>query len=289
MGTYCGKSCDTCTHREQLNCPGCAEGPGKAIFGDCKIAACCREKGHQTCDTCIYQDTCPTFQQRLEAPQERMQNQIRIAAHQEELRQRAVLPATWFWVAFWLFIPNMIAVLITNEQFSQFLPFRLVQLGSAVSLFCLLLYSAAYWKLSPINSRFRNVAICGFVIVAIAVLTHVFPHLSDLSAVPLVFLFAILPLGFTLYSEYQEYTGCSEILSDVDAALSRKWRNLWTLFLSAFIALPVTLLLTLLAPGLALAALLILTIILVIASILKLVYLYKTAVLFRTILNSDPA
>ena len=47
--TYCGKSCEECTKKEQLDCSGCKTGPGRQFGGDCELAKCVRDKGHETC------------------------------------------------------------------------------------------------------------------------------------------------------------------------------------------------------------------------------------------------
>ena len=49
--TYCGKSCAECTKKEELNCMGCKTGPGRPFGGDCELAKCVRDKGHETCET----------------------------------------------------------------------------------------------------------------------------------------------------------------------------------------------------------------------------------------------
>ena len=54
METVCGKSCEACAWKEPLNCSGCREDMGRPFSGPCDIAACCREKGHQRCETCAY-------------------------------------------------------------------------------------------------------------------------------------------------------------------------------------------------------------------------------------------
>ena len=55
--TYCGKNCNECTLKEELNCPGCLAGPG-AMGGGCELAACCRTKGHENCSTCGFRVNC---------------------------------------------------------------------------------------------------------------------------------------------------------------------------------------------------------------------------------------
>ena len=52
--TYCGKSCVECPRKEELSCPGCKMGPGKQFNGQCELAKCARDKGHETCESCIF-------------------------------------------------------------------------------------------------------------------------------------------------------------------------------------------------------------------------------------------
>ena len=52
MEGLCGRDCETCAYREQLNCGGCR------TMGRCPVAVCCREKGHETCGTCTQASYC---------------------------------------------------------------------------------------------------------------------------------------------------------------------------------------------------------------------------------------
>ncbi|MBQ8400958.1 MAG: hypothetical protein IJX14_03420 [Clostridia bacterium] len=46
MKNYCGKDCVSCAVREAENCLGCRH---IADFGECEIASCCKDKGHESC------------------------------------------------------------------------------------------------------------------------------------------------------------------------------------------------------------------------------------------------
>ena len=70
--TYCGKSCEECTKKEQLNCSGCKTGPGRQFGGDCELAKCVRDKGHETCDTCGFKGNCGTLRIRDSMPDYRI-------------------------------------------------------------------------------------------------------------------------------------------------------------------------------------------------------------------------
>ena len=70
--TYCGKTCADCAEREQLNCPGCRMGPGRAGSGDCSISRCSVSKGHHACDFCDNKDVCRNRRSSVNAPKERL-------------------------------------------------------------------------------------------------------------------------------------------------------------------------------------------------------------------------
>lgn len=100
MAGFCGKDCDSCTRREGQGCPGCGEGPGRPLFGDCGIAACCRGKGHESCKTFHFLGNgCVKVKGRENAPMARRQ----AAEEQQRRRQRwcaenMVHLGTWLWL-----------------------------------------------------------------------------------------------------------------------------------------------------------------------------------------------
>ncbi len=48
-GTYCG----TCEWKDKMNCPGCQECHGTPFWGECQIAKCSIDKGHEHCGHCL--------------------------------------------------------------------------------------------------------------------------------------------------------------------------------------------------------------------------------------------
>ena len=64
--TYCGKDCEQCAFGRANGCPGCQNGPGGS--GECELAQCCRSKGHQSCDTCNFMQSCTTLHNREQLP-----------------------------------------------------------------------------------------------------------------------------------------------------------------------------------------------------------------------------
>ena len=50
----CGLYCSKCDYREKMNCPGCVKSEGKMFWGECPVAGCCMEKGHDHCGQCMW-------------------------------------------------------------------------------------------------------------------------------------------------------------------------------------------------------------------------------------------
>lgn len=107
--SYCGKRCDECPARPGGHCAGCKDGPGSPWSGECEIARCCRNKGHESCGTCTLNGHCALYSGRMGAQRER---ERRREAEDEARRRnadRAPLLAKWLTVLFWLVIPNIIS------------------------------------------------------------------------------------------------------------------------------------------------------------------------------------
>lgn len=77
----CGRDCAVCEVREDYGCGGCRATGGVPPHGPCPIAACCRERGLETCMDCEDLD-CELLPQRSSAPRSR--------AHLEAVRLEAL-------------------------------------------------------------------------------------------------------------------------------------------------------------------------------------------------------
>jgi hypothetical protein len=93
--------------------------------------------------------------------------------------------------------------------------------------------------------------------------------------------FTIPAAIIALVGEYNEYMGHSAVLTGVDNELSEKWEVLWKWYIGLFLGMFGCILLMLIIPILGAIALIGAAIGLVVVGILKLVYLYRTAKLFR--------
>jgi hypothetical protein len=48
----CGIDCNSCNYKMQMSCPGCQATKGKPFWGECLLATCCTQKGHDHCGQC---------------------------------------------------------------------------------------------------------------------------------------------------------------------------------------------------------------------------------------------
>ena len=87
----------------------------------------------------------------------------------------------------------------------------------------------------------------------------------------------------SLVGMYYEYTSYAEVLEGVDNELCGKWHQLWKFSIGCMGVTFCSLILVLLAPGLAAIAILVGAIGMLVASVLEWIYLYKTAKVFREI------
>lgn len=204
----------------------------------------------------------------------------------------------WLMVCFWVRIAvAVVNTLGRNLKISDNLPMRVLTYAVSVCMFLV------FWQLGKANRRFRAAAflellsigtIVGFLGVSPDILRKAAEDPGS----------AILPLAvwfvaaFALYTVecWLRMTACAGILTGVDAALAQKWRALrgWTM--GILIALTVTFLLMLpllrgastlffISGGsiLLLIAMLLEAIGLLVASIIELIYLYRSAKLFKAL------
>lgn len=271
--TYCGKSCETCTERERTACPGCQRGPGSA-FGDCAIARCCREKNHVNCQTCTSESFCGLRRGRDQEPYHRQQKREQEAQQKQALRDDAPVLVRWISVLFWLFIPQIIAGLMTHENVVAAFPSLLLP-GTVLHTICLLTYGYALWRMQEIHEGYRSAAFCMLVMA----LANALSLLAIPTALQILMGLAVAVVGFV--GVYLEFTAHAEVLSPSEPQLAQQWRKLWKWNLWCLAALVIALVLLLLAPVLAALTVLAAAIATIVLEVLKLVYLRRMANHFR--------
>ena len=275
--TYCGKSCLECTYKEELNCPGCMDGPGKRYYGDCRLAKCCADKGHRTCETCQTADHCGTFLNRIRMPEQRIQQREAQRAQRELLAKRTPILAKWLSILFWLVIPSAIASFMVNENIAELLP-ALVTPGMILQALTVLAYVIILLQLGKLGVRYQTAAICYLLGNGSLILMNLLTGGENAGWTLLISIPASI-LG--LVAKYNEFAAHSDVLLNVDSELSYKWNALWKWYMGCYCAVFGSILLVIIAPVLGLLVMLSGAIGVLVVGILEMVYLYKTAKAFR--------
>ena len=175
----------------------------------------------------------------------------------------------------WLVVPGTIAGLMSDDTLSAYWP-GLVIPGEILGFLCTVAYGLFLLKLAGVNERYRTAGIC--TLVSIVVSTPV-TLLADGAGWALAVLLPVAAVA--LAGEYQEYIGHAEVLEPVDLELSEKWRRLWKWYIGTFLALFAGIFVALIFAWLGLLVVLASAIGTLVVSILKLVYLWRTARTFR--------
>ena len=270
--TYCGKSCAECAKKETLNCPGCKAGPGRPFGGDCKLAHCARDKGHETCITCALKGGCVNFKRRDEMQDFRIRRNKEEEKNKTDLARKAPFLGKWLWIIFWLIIPSAIGSIMTHESMAELLPGLAVP-GQIIKAVCTLIYGAILLKVSTEEYRYQTAGICALIAGAFGAVSVVAPSWTGIFTLPADVVAVV--------GEYQEYMAHSAVLTGVDYELSLKWETLWKWYIGLYLGMFGCVLVILFTPVLGALALIGCAIGTLVVSILKLIYLYRTAVIFR--------
>ena len=275
MEGICGRMCDTCTWKEQLDCPGCQDGPGRRFSGGCPIADCCREKGHTACVTCTFFTGCAL--RRRDMPQNRLWAMEAERERRVRLDRNAPVLAKWLWLLFWLVIPSVFSNILTMDTVAGAFPTGGI-VGNVLAFLISLAYGVLLWQLREVADRYRTAALCylaGGIISGVLLLP----------AIPegnwLWWLLSLPVMVLELCATYQEFYAHAEVLEELDPELAGKWRLLWKWWIGLLLGLFGCIFLALISAILGLLVLLADAIGLLVVGIVKLVYLYRTAKRFR--------
>ena len=276
--TYCGKTCAECTKREELNCPGCKAGPGRQFGGDCELARCVRDKGHDTCETCGFKGNCGTLRSRESMPDYRIGKIEAEEMRKAAIAKRAPVLGKWLWIIFWLIIPSTIGSLMANETTAKIFP-GLFMPGQIINTICSLTYGAILLKLGSEEDRYRTAGICALIAGGVSAVVAIITGTAEEAAWTLLF---TLPAAVVaMVGEYNEYMAHSTVLSGVDNELSENWELLWKWHIGLCLGLFGCIFVMLIVPILGAIATLGCAVGTAVVGILKLVYLYRTAKIFR--------
>lgn len=231
MEGICGRMCDACTWKEQLDCPGCQDGPGRRFSGGCPIADCCREKGHTACVTCTFSTGCAL--RRRDMPQNRLWAVEAERERRARLDRNAPVLAKWLWLLFWLVIPSVFSNILTMDTVAGAFPTAGV-VGNVLAFLISLAYGVLLWQLREAAGRYRTAALCylaGGIISGVLLLP----------AIPegnwLWWLLSLPVMVLELCAAYQEFYAHAEVLEELDPELAGKWRLLWKWWIGLLLGL----------------------------------------------------
>lgn len=278
--TYCGKSCTECTQKEALGCPGCKTGPGRTFAGECKLAQCCQKKGHESCDTCGFKENCGILRMCHQQPEIRKKKMELQQNRSQEMIEKAPFLGKWLWILFWLFVPSGIANILSNENIANLAPgiYLFGEILASISAFA---YGFVLLKLSSQERQYRKAGFYSIISAVLSILVIVIISVAETLILPLLLTIPLLVVA--LVGQYYEFNAHAATLYHyrVDYELANKWKVLWKCNIGCMIALICSILVVLILPILGFLALLVAAIAIIVIGIMKLVYLYKTAMIFR--------
>ena len=276
--TYCGKTCAECGRRDELNCPGCKTGPGKPYDGDCILAKCTRGKGHETCATCIYSSTCGTLMGKNSIPDQRIRKIEAEKQRKATLVKRAEVMGKWLWIMFWLMIGANIPALLSNYYFAQHLPG--LYLAGAI---CGLLFNLACCLiLLKLGREYDGYRVAGILFLVGSVISALRGTINWMNPDANGLVLLSLPAAVAnIVATYQEYIAHSAVLVGVDDVLSEKWGALWRWYIRCYLGMFGCVVLMGFAPLLGVVLVVAAIIALLVMAIMEIVYLYRTAKIFR--------
>ena len=134
-------------------------------------------------------------------------------------------------------------------------------------------------KLGSEEDRYRTAGICALIAGVSSALAAMINGGSDGATWILIFM---IPAAIVaIVGEYNEYMAHSAVLSGVDNELSEKWEVLWKWYIGLFLGMFGCIIVMLIIPILGAIAIIGCAIGTIVVGILKLVYLYRTAKIFR--------
>lgn len=277
--TFCGKTCEGCEYQERLNCPGCRVGPGRRLYGDCRIAKCCIEKGHQNCVTCGFYESCGNLRGKHRMAENRHKSIESAKAREEAVAKCAPILGKWLWILFWLVIPSTIASFLTNENIASVIPGNLLP-GRILDAAVTLAYGLVLLKLSRLEQQYQAAAgctlLCGIVDVVLAVIVGGGEQPNWVLAITLP------AAAVSMVGVYKEFMAHSAAVSWVDSDLAEHWETLWKVFIGLYCALFGSIVVFFISQILGALILLAAAIGILVVSVMRLVLLYQTAKAFRT-------
>ena len=187
------------------------------------------------------------------------------------------LLAKWMRILFWLIIISTAANLLTSENVTNAAP-PLASAGQILNIAANVAYGVVLLKIASESMNYRNSAICRFITAAVAIaVIPISDNTEFFIAIPVV----ILSIVMDMVGEYYEFMGHAEVLRGADRTLSYKWLTLWKWYICTFLGMNGGTVLAVMIPLIGLIVVLASAVGTLVISIVKIVYIYKTAGVFR--------
>ena len=224
--SYCGKSCEECV---------------------------CREKGHESCETCGFKLDCSMLRFCHREPEERIRREEVRQRDLSEIAQRLPILRRWLWLLLWMMAVNVaLASIGVAAQYVPVLEWPAKILGW--------LYNLAYvfilMKLSSAEKRYKTAGMFCLIESVFSVVLSFIPRYNDVTDslnmvvqskpdenawYTLVRLLSLIPAILYMYYLFKAH---SEALVGIDNDLSEKWERLWKWHVYALAAIPIGLVVT---------------------------------------------
>lgn len=189
----------------------------------------------------------------------------------------------WLSRLFWVLIVLTIANVFSGESMEE-MSSGVYTFFTVVGGVCAVLYAVILLKLSSEEELYRKSAyywIAAAVIVFVSIVAMVVGELLGGFGIALGLLLLIAATVVSIIGEYYEFRAHANVLQEFDVVFSEKWQKLWKYYLGMTIGMLVATIAMVLIPLLGMIAVVVFTVGLLVVSVLKLVYIYQMAKLFR--------
>ena len=310
--SYCGKDCDDCLDKEEVGCPGCKNGPGKAPGMLCEIARCCNGRLDEECTACASGASCELLAEREAMMQKWNGNRGRetsgvsvtagtigtaSSSYEEQRsgrpsdRHNAPLLRTSLLAIFWLFLLAGTGNVLSNENLFGSIP-AIIVLGTLINLGASIAQAVLMIRLGQEEHAYKVAGVCmlvaaGLMFVAEFVTAGFLAVMkfSSLATGGVGVVFGILLLLAAVVLEiiggYQFLVANARVVEQRDGALSDRWYTMSKLYfavLAGIIVVPILMFLLKLF-GIILALLYVVGVLAF--GVCEYVFLYQTANRFR--------
>ena len=198
--------------------------------------------------------------------------------------QRKLLPAEaqrlgkLLSILFWLFIPSGIASIMTSGNMADLSP-AVFTAGNVLLTACSLIYGIILIQMAFAQPRYRTAGIFSLLTSAVVILIAILCYTTKIDSDSLIFSIIQFILAFACV--YTEYSAHALLLQHIEPDFSDKWSVLWKANIGSSVIIICGIVVLLGSPIFGILLLLVSCIALIVISILKLVYLYRTAKIFR--------